>query len=97
MPSFEGFFGPKTDRWLVRAVAGLLVGAGSTQMRATTPDELVQARWVGVTTATTLLLIDLYYVPRGRIKWTYLLDGAGHASMLAGWAVASRSTATSRT
>ncbi len=34
MRSFERVFGPKTDRWLVRAVAGLMLTNGVTQILA---------------------------------------------------------------
>ncbi|MEV0589962.1 hypothetical protein [Nonomuraea cavernae] len=34
MSSFEKVFGVKIDRWLVRTVAGLLVGIGYSQIRA---------------------------------------------------------------
>jgi hypothetical protein len=82
MRSFEAASGPKTDRWLVRTVAGLLVANGLTQLRApATPDGIAAARRIGIGTAGTLLAIDLTYAPRGRISRFYLLD----AVLEAGW------------
>ncbi|MBG0826653.1 hypothetical protein HS041_02540 [Planomonospora sp. ID67723] len=86
LPSFEKVFGPKEDDWLVRTVAGLLVGVGWAQLRAAaTPEGVGHARRIGVATAATLLAIDMIYVPRGRIRATYLLDAAAEAAWLAVW------------
>ncbi|HEX2312713.1 MAG TPA: hypothetical protein VHJ17_03210 [Thermomonospora sp.] len=82
MRSFEWVFGPKADRWLERTVGGLLVTAGWAQLRATDP---VHARRIGVGTAATFLAIDLFYVPAGRLRWTYLLDAAMEAAWIAAW------------
>jgi hypothetical protein len=43
-----------------------------------------EARRIGVGTALTFLLIDVVYVPAGRIRPTYLID----AAMEVGWIVA---------
>jgi hypothetical protein len=88
--SFEAVFGPKEDRWLMYTVAGLLVSVGYAQVRAGTPVAWTHARRLGQATATTLLLIDLVYVPRGRLRWTYVVDAAGEGAFLAAWARASR-------
>lgn len=89
--SFEGVFGPKADRWLEYTVSGLLAAVGYTQCAAATDADWPHARRIGVGTAATLLAIDLVYVPRGRIRWTYLLDAAAEAALIAAWAAASRS------
>jgi len=88
--SFEAVFGPKEDRWLVYTVAGLLTSVGYAQTRASSPEAWTHARRLGLATATTLLTIDLVYVPRGRLKRTYLIDAAGEAALLAGWTLATR-------
>ncbi|WP_220501494.1 hypothetical protein [Microbispora sp. H10670] len=86
LTSFEKVYGPKTDRWLQRTVAGLLVGIGWTQVRAArTPDGVRQARRLGMATAATLLTADLLCVPTGRIRPTYLLDAAAEALWLRAW------------
>lgn len=86
MRSFEAVFGPKTDRWLVRTVAGLLCVNGVTQLRAsrsrkTMPD----AKVTGMGTAATLAAIDLAYAPTGRIRRIYLLDAATELVWLLLW------------
>jgi hypothetical protein len=86
--SFEAVFGPKEDRWLVYTVAGLLTSVGYAQARAGTAQAWPHARRLGVATATTLLGIDLVYVSRGRLRWTYLVDAIAEAALLVGWAVA---------
>ena len=92
MPSFEAVFGPKTDRWLVRTVAGLLVGNGWAQVRAAQegPDGLRQARRLGIATAATLLAIDLRYAIPGRISRMYLVDAAAEAAWILLWLRGSR-------
>jgi hypothetical protein len=91
MRSFEAVLGPKTDRWLVRTVAGLLVANGVVQLRVTTPADVDQAARVGIGTATVLLLIDLRYAVPGRISRLYLLDAALEAGWIAAWLRSNRS------
>lgn len=91
--SFEAVFGPKEDRWLMYTVAGLLTSVGYAQLRASTADDWIEARRLGVATSSTLLMIDAIYVPRGVISKTYLLDAAAEVGLLAAWAFVSRSQA----
>ncbi len=91
MRSFERVFGPKTDRWLVRAVAGLMLTNGVTQILAEpSVSALRQARRIGLGTALTLGLIDLVYAPPGRISRVYLLDAVLEIGWVAAWLAASR-------
>ncbi|MEU7001386.1 hypothetical protein [Nonomuraea sp. NPDC046570] len=86
MRSFEFVFGPKRDKWLVRTVAGLLVGVGWSQLRvAPTGEGVVYARRIGVAAAATLLTVELYYVPRGVIRPTYLVDSVLEAAWIRAW------------
>lgn len=91
LPSFEAVFGPKTDKWLVRTVAGLLVANGVAQLQAAgtkgrrKAGSLDQARRVGIGTAITLAAIDLIYVPKGRISKMYLADAAAEIAWLIAW------------
>jgi hypothetical protein len=86
LDSFEAVFGPKTDRWLVKTVAGLLVVNGLTQLGTTSvPASIGQARLLGVGTAATLALIDLAYVPMGRISKMYLADAAVEVGWIVAW------------
>ena len=84
--SFEWVFGPKQDRWLEYTVAGLLTANGLTQLLgAASADGVAHARRLGVGTAATLLAIDVIYVPRGRLRPTYLLDAAMELAWIAAW------------
>jgi hypothetical protein len=84
--SFEMVFGPKTDRWLVKTVAGLLMVNGLTQLTtSSTADGVRQARRLGVGTAAVLAAIDLVYVPAGRISKMYLVDAALEVGWILAW------------
>lgn len=86
LSSFEAVTGPKTDRWLVHTVGGLLVATGWAQVRATATDAgLAGARRQGLGTAVTLLAIDVIYLARGQLRWTYLLDAATEAAWIVAW------------
>lgn len=88
MRSFERVLGPKTDRWLVRTVAGLLIVNGSTQLVSSTPDPVAQARLLGIGTAAVLAAIDLVYAPTGRISRMYLVDAAVELGWILAWSKA---------
>lgn len=83
--TFEAVFGPKEDRWLVYTVAGLLVTNGTAQILAARAGEFRSARWIGIATAIPLATIDAKYVPKGRIRWTYLLDAAMELTFIGLW------------
>ena len=84
--SFEVVFGPKTDRWLVKTVAGLLIANGLTQLRtSSSAASMRQARRLGLGTAAVLAGIDLIYVPAGRISPMYLADAALEVGWIVAW------------
>jgi hypothetical protein len=84
--SFESVFGPKTDRWLVKTVAGLLVVNGLSQLAASSSaDSIPHARRLGMGTAAVLAAIDLVYVPAGRISKMYLVDAAFEVGWILAW------------
>ncbi|MDT0386245.1 hypothetical protein [Streptomyces dubilierae] len=84
--SFEWVFGPKADDWLQKTTGGLLAGAGLMQLAAVAdPEGPKHARRTGLVTAATLLAVDLVYVPKGRLRPTYLLDAAMEAGWIAVW------------
>ncbi|KDN77343.1 hypothetical protein ABZ568_18190 [Streptomyces olindensis] len=88
--SFEWVFGPKTDVWLQMTTGGLLTSAGLAQLTAATdPRGPAHARRIGLGTAVTLLAVDLVYVPKGRIRPTYLLDAAMQTGWITAWLRAS--------
>ena len=84
--SFEALTGTKTDHWLVRTVAALVVGNGVVQLAGSgSPEGLAQARRLGLTTAAALAGIDLAYAPRGNIGPASLLDAALELGWLRAW------------
>lgn len=86
LSSFEAVFGRKTDHWLVRTVAGLLLVNGVVQLSAgTDASGLRLARRLGLGTSLVLGSIDLIYAPRRRISRLYLLDAAAEACLIAAW------------
>jgi hypothetical protein len=93
MGSFEAVFGPKTDKWLVRTVSGLLVVNGLAQLRARTDTDAESARRIGLGTAGTLAMIDLAYAPKGRISRMYLVDAAVEMVWIASWLRAAQGAA----
>jgi hypothetical protein len=84
--SFEMVFGPKSDRWLVKTVGGLLIINGLTQLAASSAaDGVRHARQLGVGTAAVLAAIDLIYVPARRISKMYLVDAAVEVGWILAW------------
>lgn len=97
MRSFEAVSGPKTDRWLVRTVAGLLVVNGAVLLSAGPSAEAQrQARVLGLGTAATLAVVDLVHGLSGRISRVYLLDAAAEAGWVAAWLPARAAGRTAR-
>jgi hypothetical protein len=95
--SFEWVFGPKSDEWLQMTTGGLLASAGAAQLAAATdPQGPAHARRVGLGTAVTLLAVDLVYVPKGRIRPTYLLDAAMQTGWITAWLRAARPKSTGK-
>ncbi len=85
MKSFEAVTGPKTDDWLVRTVALLLVANGVVQLGSRTPDELAQARRLAIGTAAATAAIDVVYGGKGRISRIYLADAVIELGWISAW------------
>ena len=86
MPSFEAVSGPKTDKWLVRTISGLLITIGVEQLRAAShPAGGGTAKRLGIGTAAPLTAIDLFYVAKGRISKVYLIDAAIELAIIRAW------------
>ena len=89
--SFQVLTGPKTDLWLVKAVAGLVaaVGAGVTAagLRQRVTPEIAL---IGAGSGVALASVDVVYVAKRRISPVYLLDALGELVIIAGWIVAAR-------
>ena len=87
--SFQLITGPKADMWLVKTF-GVLVGAvGLGLATAASRDRISpEARTLAVASAAALGAADAWYVARGRIRKTYLIDAAAQAALLAALAAA---------
>lgn len=74
--SFMEITGPKTDTWLVKTVAVLLIPISLcflTGIYLKTGYFLVIL--MGITSSAGLAFIDFYYTATGVIKWIYRVDG----------------------
>ena len=88
---FEALTGPKLEWWLVKTVGACVTVAGAAVASAAANDRITpEIEAVAVGTAASLGAIDVWYVAKGRIKPTYLLDAAVEAALIAGWAAARR-------
>ncbi|MFN2588783.1 MAG: hypothetical protein ABR613_11800 [Actinomycetota bacterium] len=84
--SFEWVYGKKNDIFLQKTVGGLLFSIGVTQLAAAdSPKEMPAVRRLGLATAATLLAIDLVYIPRGEMRWTYWQDALCELGWIAAW------------
>ncbi len=86
LDTFEMVTGPKTDHWLVKTVAVLIVAISLALLcgawrKRTVPEAIVLA----LASAVFLTAIDVVYVSRGVIPPIYLLDAAAEAVLIAGW------------
>ena len=84
--SFEWIYGKKNDVFLQKTVGGLLFFIGCIQLTvADSPEEVSSARRLGLATALTLLAVDLVYIPKREMRWTYLQDAACQVGWIAAW------------
>jgi hypothetical protein len=84
--SFEWVYGPKQEDWLQKTSGGLLVASAIALLAAEdSPESMRTARHIGVGVALTYLLVDLVYIPQGRLRKTYLQDLLCEAGWLWAW------------
>ena len=85
--TFEAVTGHKDDWWLVETIALLLLpvagalGAAGARGRVTPEIELLGAGAAGLLASS-----DVLVAVRRRGRWTYLIDAAASAAILAAWA-----------
>jgi hypothetical protein len=84
--SFEKVTGPKTDKWLVKAVGALITAAGVAILQSgvrnkVTPETLTLAAGH----ALALGYVSGYYSSKGRISKIYALDSAVEGGLVAAW------------
>ena len=84
MHSFEAVTGPKTDKWLVKMVAALVVANGVALAFGTRRDTIAAETIVLATcSAAAFAAIDLVFVSRGTIQPVYLGDAAVELALAA--------------
>ncbi|MCA1708692.1 MAG: hypothetical protein LC808_37585 [Actinobacteria bacterium] len=84
--SFEWVYGKKRDIFLQKTVGGLLFSIGCVQLASAGSEEEIRvARRLGIATAATLLAIDLAYIPRGEMRWTYWQDALCEIGWIGAW------------
>ena len=89
MHSFEFVSGPKTDDWLVRTVAVLVLVVGLVLLSAAIKRDIgVPVRLLALGSAGGLAFIAFFYAMRGIIWPVYLLDGIGELGLIALWVIA---------
>jgi len=75
--SFIVVTGPKTDIWLVKTVAALLVAVSITLMASTYTLRVSREICIlAIFTSLNLVIIDMYYSLSGTISDIYLMDVA---------------------
>src|SRR5688572_17864198 len=86
--SFMEITGPKTDIWLVKTVAVLLIVIGlSLIFAAYTFDTSWPVICLGLLCATGLTIIDFYYTSNGTIRWIYAIDGVIESLFIVNWII----------
>ncbi len=84
--TFMKVTGPKTDTWLVKTVAVLLVAIATIFLLAS---RVKKDHWLviilGMTSSLGLLVIDFYYTASDTIRWVYALDGVLQTIFLLCW------------
>ena len=86
--TFQLVTGPKADMWLVKTFGALVGAVGASLALAEEPQR--DTRVLAAGSAAALGIADAWFVARGRIKKTYLIDAAAQAALLAALVTADR-------
>jgi hypothetical protein len=88
MRSFEAVTGPKTSRWLVKTVGGLLASVGLGLGLAAKRNEVTASlALLAAGASATLGLSAFRYATAGRIAPIYLLDTLVEGALVSAWAL----------
>lgn len=82
MGTFEKITGKKTDVWLVKMVALLVIVIGVVILVGHTD---ATVKLLAILSAISFIVIDLIYSIRKVISKVYLLDAAAQSALIAGW------------
>ena len=85
--AFEAATGPKREWWLVETVGVTVTAAGAAiGIAGLRREAQAEAAVLGIGIAAGLGALDVVHHRRGRLRWTYLLDAAAEAALIAAWA-----------
>lgn len=87
METFERVTGPKTDRWLVRTVAVLVIAIGLSIGFGGRNGPFGMLRTLAIGSALGLAAIDVLYASRHVIRRIYLADAAAQVVFVIAWAL----------
>lgn len=86
MRSFLAVTGPKTDLWLVRTVAALIIAIALTLLLGFVRNEISpEVRLLAMTSALALLAVDVIYVMKKVISPIYLADAVVEVVLISLW------------
>ncbi len=86
MPSFVWITGPKTDYWLVRMVALLIVAISLALLSAAYHKRVsAEIKILAIASIISFCIIDFYYAWVDRISGVYVLDGIAEIGLLLIW------------
>ncbi|CAN5755221.1 hypothetical protein BH11MYX3_BH11MYX3_38810 [soil metagenome] len=87
--SFEKITGRKNDRWLAKAMGGLVAAVGTALIVGSLETKPSRAlRYLGIGSAIAVGLADLIFTARGRVSKVYLADAAAEGAAVVTWFVA---------
>src|SRR4051794_3262123 len=87
--AFAAATGPKTEWWLVETVGAIVTVVGGGLLGAARSGRMTpEILGIAAGCAASLGAIDVFYVARGRIRPTYLIDAAAQVALLAALASA---------
>jgi hypothetical protein len=96
MRSFEAVTGPKTERWLVKTMGGLIAVIGGALVAGSLEPRVSPAvRLLGAASAAALAASDVIYAGKGRISPIYLVDAVAELALATAWLPGLRGRASS--
>jgi hypothetical protein len=87
LKSFLLVTGPKTDIWLLKTVAALIVCIGLALLLGSLESDSTTTSVLAVSSATALAMVDVYYAAKRVIRKIYLLDAVVEAMFIVGWII----------
>jgi hypothetical protein len=87
MRSFEAVTGPKTDKWLVKTLGGLIAAVGGAIVVGGS-ERTRMLPLLGAGAAAALGAADVVYVAKKRISPVYLFDAVVEAGLVGAWLLA---------